>query len=89
MCAIATEDVLGGICSPSETTTMHKVVSNGVPCMNVWEAPDRILHFLNRLSGTTAPPTTPKRESDFIPIGFEPHTSKASQFSSRGEGLRP
>ncbi|OYD61369.1 hypothetical protein [Rhodococcus sp. OK302] len=52
VCAIATEDVLGGICSPSEATTMQKVVSNGVPCVNVWEAPDRILHCLDRLSDT-------------------------------------
>lgn len=48
VCAIATEDVLAGICSPSEATTMQKVVSNGVPCTNVWQAPDRILHLLDQ-----------------------------------------
>lgn len=32
---------------------MQKVVSNGVPCVNVWEAPDRVLHFLGQLSDTT------------------------------------
>lgn len=53
VCAIATEDVLGGNCSPSEATIIQKIVSNNVPCMNIWEAPTRSCTVSN--SSTTQP----------------------------------
>ncbi|OLL16306.1 MULTISPECIES: hypothetical protein [unclassified Rhodococcus (in: high G+C Gram-positive bacteria)] len=46
VCAIVTEEVLDGACSPAEAMTMQSVRAAGIPCVCVHDAPERILEAL-------------------------------------------
>jgi len=37
-CAIATDDVLGGVCTPAEASTLHAVTASSIPCMRAGDA---------------------------------------------------
>lgn len=38
-CAIVTEEVLDGMCSPAEAAALHALHTAGIRCVNVHEAP--------------------------------------------------
>ena len=37
-CAIVTGDVLGGVCTPTEASTLHDVTASSIPCMSAGDA---------------------------------------------------
>ncbi|MBH0122818.1 hypothetical protein ACWDUD_09820 [Rhodococcus sp. NPDC003382] len=37
-CAIATDDVLGGVCTPTEASTLRAVTASSIPCMRAGDA---------------------------------------------------
>jgi hypothetical protein len=44
-CAIATEEVLDGTCTPAEAIAMHAVRAAGIRCVSVHEAPALLAEF--------------------------------------------
>ena len=40
--AIATDDVLEGVCTPSEASTLHDVTASSIPCMRAGDALTRL-----------------------------------------------
>ncbi|MCQ4117870.1 hypothetical protein [Rhodococcus tibetensis] len=54
VCAVATEDVLDGLCLPSEATMLQRVRSERIPCICVHDAPERIIEEVGALTPVTA-----------------------------------
>ncbi|MDV7354410.1 hypothetical protein R4282_15505 [Rhodococcus oxybenzonivorans] len=63
VCAVATEDVLDGLCLPSEATMLQRVRREGIPCISVHDAPERIIDEIGALTPLTVLHTEADAES--------------------------
>ncbi|WP_124395404.1 hypothetical protein [Rhodococcus wratislaviensis] len=62
VCAVTTDDVLDCYCRPADAMTLQQVHAQGVPCVNVFDDPDRILDVLTGATEADEPPDADPRE---------------------------